>query len=281
MSVLNQEIIARTPYTQLIISKKSPLHTHTFFEFSICISGSMKNQINGTVYDIQKGTVVLLRPDDEHIFYSEKGHVSRDVYIEPRLLKSLCDCYAPDLYETLSTTPLSIFFKLSEYELQNFERKMGVFNNDKMRPEQLHASHIAAIAELLELWYQQQTRIEQDNIPNWLVSLTRQINTIDVASKNINEIIQLTNYAHGYICRQFKKYMGITLQDYVASVKFSFACALLFDPANSIELISSKLHYSSAANFIAAFRRKFGVTPAQWRKSQSHAIRMDTNVSTN
>ena len=268
MSVLNQEIIARTPYTQLIISKKSPLHTHTFFEFSICISGSTQNQINGTVYDIQEGTVVLLRPDDEHIFYSEKGHVSRDVYIEPKLFKSICDCFAPDLYETLSTKPLSIFFKLSEYELQNFERKMGVFNNNKMRPEQLHASHIAAISELLDLWYQQQTHIEQEDIPNWLTSLTRQINTIEIATKNINEIIQLTNYAHGYVCRQFKKHMGITLQDYVTSVKFSFACALLFDPANSIELISSKLNYSSAANFIAAFRRKFGVTPAQWRKNQ-------------
>ena len=83
---------------------------------------------------------------------------------------------------------------------------------------------------------------------------------------NVETIAEETNYSHGYVCREFKKHYGITLQEYVNSVKFSFACMLLASGSNNVEEIAAKLNYSSSANFIASFRHRFGVTPSQWRK---------------
>lgn len=268
MSIIDYPTISHAPYTQLIISKKSPLHSHTFFEFSICLDGHLNNVINDVPVDVTKGTIILFRPQDKHVFEALDKHVSRDVYCTPQLLKDVCDTLDPFLFDEICDHPLHVCFKISEYDLQLLERRMSMFNNaSQYSRSQLHAAHVAAISEIFNLWYQS-TMSEKQNLPAWIVSLTKQINTIEFATKEIKEIVAQTNYAHGYVCREFKKHIGITLQEYVSSVKFSFACALLTSESNSVEGIATKLNYSSAANFIASFRRRFGITPAQWRKIQ-------------
>ena len=267
MNILDLKEIIKTPYTRLIVAKKNTLHRHTFFEFSICISGTVTNHINGKDYNITTGTVVLLRPQDEHYFVSKDGHISRDIYIQAELLKSVCDCIDSTLYERISTQPLTVFFEMADHNLQRLENKLNLFNNaDSFSELQLRSAHINAVTELLYLW--QQSLLPQSNLPDWLITLTQQISNTSFIGKNIDEIIQSTHYSHGYVCREFKKYMGTTLQEYIASVKFSYAIALLESQENTVEQIAFKLNYSSASIFIAAFKRKYGVSPAQWRKNQ-------------
>lgn len=267
MNVFDFETISKNPYTRLVVSKKCLPHRHTFFEFSICISGQVKNCINGVDYEITKGTVVLLRPQDEHCFISTDGHISRDVYVSTELLKSVCDCIDPDLFQKIQDEPMAMFFKISDYDLQMLENKLNVFNGVRdLSLQQSRAAHINAVTELFTLW--QQSLRPQKKLPNWIISLTKQLNNAGFKKKSLDEIIQATHYSHGYVCREFKKYMGVTLQEYISSVKFSYAIALLQAQENTIEQIAFKLNYSSASIFIAAFKRKYGLSPAQWRKAQ-------------
>ena len=85
----------------------------------------------------------------------------------------------------------------------------------------------------------------------------------------IEEIIASTNYSHGYVCREFKRFMGKTLQDYLAETRFSYAISLLANNENSVAQVAEKLGYNATSNFIIAFRNKYGVTPAQWRKEKT------------
>jgi len=278
MHIIDYPTISHAPYTQLIVSKKSPLHSHTFFEFSICLEGHLNNVINGVPYDIKTGTIALLRPQDEHIFIAQDKHISRDIYCSPKLLESICNNFNENLFNKINNEPLLIFFNLSSHDLQRLERQMHIFNNPKsVAPQQLRAAHITIITEIFNLWYQQQATASLKEMPSWINTLIRKINTIDFATKEIKDIISETNYAHGYICREFKKHVGITLQDYVSSVKFAFACTLLASASNSVQEIAYRMNYSSTANFIAAFRRKFGVTPAQWRKQHYPSFNSNHN----
>lgn len=270
MHIIDYPTISHAPYTQLIVSKKSPLHSHTFFEFSICLEGRLNNIINGVPYDITTGTIALLRPQDEHVFIAQDKHISRDIYCTPKLMQAICNNFEEDLFDKINNNPLFVFFNLPSHDLQRLERQLNIFNNTKsVTPQQLHAAHITIITEIFNLWYQQQsaTSIPKE-MPSWINALLRKLNTIDFATKEIKDIISETNYAHGYVCREFKKHIGITLQEYVNSIKFAFACTLLASKSNSIQEIAYRMNYSSTANFIAAFRRRFGVTPAQWRKQR-------------
>ena len=268
-NVLNDAIIEHAPYTQLIISKTCPLHSHTFFEFSICLNGQYVNEINGNTYPIERGSILLLRPQDTHYFLCKDKHTSRDVYVHPHTLKNICDCIDPTLFEQFSNEPLSVCFRISDYDLQLLENKMNVFNNSKnVTPLFLKTSHASIIMDILTLWMQYKAEKHLPNLAPWLSSLIRQINTEEFLHKSIESIAEATNYSHGYVCREFKKHMGISLKEYVANVKFSYATTLLLSNDNSVSQIAEKLNDSSTSNFIIAFKRKYGVTPLQWRKEQ-------------
>lgn len=270
MNILDFNEIALSPYTKLIISKKSSLHKHTFFEFAICIDGELENTINGKTYHIEKGTIVLLRPEDSHIFHATKRHVSRDIYVSPQTMKAVCDVINENLYNTLNNKPLSVFFNISNYDLQSLENKLNFFNKNNDMPESiLRTAHLNVITDILNLWQQSKFSKLYLDCPNWISKLIIDINTESFITKSVDEIVASTNYSHGYVCREFKKYTGSTLNEYITTAKFSYALALLQDPQNSITSIAEKLNYSSTSNFIISFRNKFSLSPSQYRKQKT------------
>ena len=153
ISTLNEEIIKSNPYSRLIISKKSPLHRHTFFEFSICLSGNTQNVINGKTHEINKGRIILLRPQDVHQFFSETGHTSRDIYVTKDEMHRICNLISSDLFDTIDNTELLIDFTPSSYNLSFLESNLNYFNNLSDKSEQsLKIKHINCILNILDLW---------------------------------------------------------------------------------------------------------------------------------
>lgn len=270
MNILNETVIEKAPYTQLILSDTCPMHSHTFFEFSICLKGRYKNIVNGVTLDFERGTVLLLRPQDTHYFYCEREHMHRDIYVPAQTMRTVCDSIDPALFNRLSQAPLALFFRVSDYDLQLLENQMNLFNKAQGKDQLLlRTSHVSVVTGLLALW-QRYAAEKNYAIPvPWLDVLLRRINTDEYMCKSIEEIAESTNYSHGYVCRSFKKFMGISLKEYVEDVKFSYAASMLLNSENNISQIAKQLNYCSTSNFINAFKRKYGVTPLQWRKQQS------------
>lgn len=266
VSTLDTNVIETNPYSRLIISKKSPLHNHTFFEFSVCLSGNLVNVINGKNHAIEKGRIVLLRPTDTHYFYTQTEHTSRDVYVSVEKMKLVCDMISPDLYDKVLNNELLVNFTVSSYQLNLLETEMNYFNKLSEKPvETLVTRHIKTIFSLFDLWQQSLSQNTAD-IPDWISVLLPQLNTESFITKSIAEIIEYTNYSHGYVCREFKKHVGTTLQKYMNDLKLSYSLSLLYEKSLSIERIAEKLNYCEVPNYIIAFKKKFGVTPAKWRK---------------
>ena len=264
--LLDNRHIQKNPYSALIVSKTCPLHKHTFFEFSICISGTYKNYINGIWHEIKQGRIMLLRPEDTHYFLASTPHTARDIYISSENLKLICDSIDKDLYKKLLTQPLYVDFQVSNRQIQSLENKMNYFNYLKNKSTlSLDARRVNIIAEIFDLW-QQHKNTESTNLPGWLETLLQSIDSTSFLTKSVDEVVATTNYSHTYVCKQFKKYMNTTLRDYLNDVKFSYALSLIEHNHININQLSELLGYSAPSNFIIAFKNKFGVSPAQWRK---------------
>lgn len=265
-NVLKQDEIAKNPYSRIVISRTCTHHYHSFFEFTICTKGSYKNCINDEWHDIARGRVLLLRPQDRHYFVADGQHTFRDVYIPIPVMKSVCNSIDETLYQRIINTPLMIDFFVSDFQLQQIENKLNYFNNPTDKSElSLSIRHRNVITELLDLW-QQNVKQKLTDIPEWLSILITQLGTEKFLNKNIEELIASTNYSHGYVCREFKKYMGKTIQSYLNESRFSYSLSLLSSKA-TVAQVAEKLGYAATSNFIIAFKNKFGTTPAQWRKS--------------
>ncbi len=96
---------------------------------------------------------------------------------------------------------------------------------------------------------------------------------IDYIHENIDhtvtlaELAERVGYSESYVSRKFTAEMHVTISDYIAEIKLSRAKELLQDPTLSISEIAEQLHYSSASYFSAAFKKKIGVAPENWRSA--------------
>jgi AraC-like DNA-binding protein len=64
----------------------------------------------------------------------------------------------------------------------------------------------------------------------------------------------------------FREYNGTSLFDFSQGVRLDLAKALLADTSLFIQDIALECGYSDHANFTAAFRKRFGYTPQQYRE---------------
>lgn len=82
----------------------------------------------------------------------------------------------------------------------------------------------------------------------------------------VNEIADFLGNNSSYLCRSFKKDTGKTLSDYINEVKLEEAKRLLSSTKKSIVEISAMLGYSSQAYFTTLFKKRTGMTPAEFRE---------------
>jgi AraC-like DNA-binding protein len=65
----------------------------------------------------------------------------------------------------------------------------------------------------------------------------------------------------------FKEFYGVPVFTFLLNYKMELAKKLLLENQLNVNEIASHLGYSASSHFIAAFKRKFGITPKQFAKS--------------
>jgi AraC-like DNA-binding protein len=78
-----------------------------------------------------------------------------------------------------------------------------------------------------------------------------------------------SGYNFPYFSKLFKKKVGVNLSEYINSKKLERATKLLNDTTKSIEEIGYDVGFNHKSYFHRIFKRYYGVTPEEYRKSSS------------
>lgn len=103
----------------------------------------------------------------------------------------------------------------------------------------------------------------------------RQISFRSVILNNINHSYQLEDYAHltatslSTFKRKFKEQFGESAGRYFRKLKLFASKSLLKTSDKTIEDIANQVGYESGSHYIRAFKKEFGTTPEQFRKSNT------------
>ncbi len=95
---------------------------------------------------------------------------------------------------------------------------------------------------------------------------------VDCVEESLTEPLTLEmlagrlNYSPYYCTRQFHKYAGISLRNYIRLRKVSSAVIDLRDTCDRIIDIAVKYGFSSQEAFTRSFKKAYGMTPAEYRK---------------
>ena len=91
-----------------------------------------------------------------------------------------------------------------------------------------------------------------------------QRNYIDVTLDGLAEEFHLSR---PYLSKYIKDKAGETFQDVVRIERLKRAKTLLKDTGKSIETVAGEIGYENVEHFNRLFKKTYGITPAQYRKS--------------
>lgn len=97
------------------------------------------------------------------------------------------------------------------------------------------------------------------NLPNVMWQLRHQAPTVHTLSKMIS-------MSPKRLSSGFKTMFGVTPMEYHRQRCLDQACNLLLETNHTVEHIAFELGYATASNFVYAFRKRRGCTPAQYRR---------------
>lgn len=87
------------------------------------------------------------------------------------------------------------------------------------------------------------------------------------ANIGIQDIAQSCCISPQHLNKIFFKEMQVTPYAYLLNRRMILACNLLVSTDYNIEQVAQKIGYSSAYNFMNQFKKRFGMTPSEYRKS--------------
>jgi len=82
----------------------------------------------------------------------------------------------------------------------------------------------------------------------------------------VDELAAKLKVDRATIFRSFKKSYAVSPKDYIDSVRIEKACRLLKHSSSPIKEIAWLAGFSGHDYFSAVFRKKFGISPSEWRK---------------
>ncbi len=271
-----EETLPVTAFTMLR-EYPAPMHSHNFFEILIPIAGYAENIYKGKSQTLSPGDIFLLRPADEHEikFSSENTHIHRDIYISPDKMKKICSLLSPLIYDRISSASEPIHFNIDIDKLNLIKKQLNLFEQSGILDYE--SFHTCIVYEILAFYIESQLN-HYTTLPKWLQDLLTLLNNPDIMVLTITEIVAFTNYSRGYVCDEFKKYMGKSLGAYLTENRMNYSTTLLTNTDIPISQITTRLGYDSQNSFIRNFQEQFGVTPAVWRKRNRTKPSDDKNL---
>ena len=245
------------------------LHMHTFYEIFYILEGTIKHVVNGKCTLLEPGDVVFLRLFDVHKFdrAPDPDCKHRDIVIAPEQYEKSCNYINKDLLNQLkvSTTPPVVHLSLEE--LQVLEQRFTDFINMPNDRTDTKSSivNILLIELLGRLIYSKQP-ISPNKYPAWFEELLSRFNMNLYIKSGLNEILKDFNYNQSYICRTFKKYTGMSMSNYLCSVRLQYAALLLKATNKTITEIANDVGFASVSFFNTQFKKQLQITPKDYRK---------------
>lgn len=84
---------------------------------------------------------------------------------------------------------------------------------------------------------------------------------------SLDSVSAILNINSSYLSTQFKRCFGVNFVDYLTELRMNAAKELLMDPLHSTAEVASMVGYESANYFTRAFKKKVGMTPTDYRRS--------------
>ena len=247
-------------------------HCHPYYELSYIEHGSCRFFVEDAIYDLHDGDFLLIPP--------QLFHYTR--YLFGSCLR--CGVYfrAEDLSpELIARIPggIAFFSQLRIFQAPAASRRQISSLLERMAAEEQEFDELSPLMLRFEL---QELLLLSSRLCSLLSENIADIHTTDqqvlLAARFINEhfrqqisaadIAAASGFSPNYLSRKFREATGIGVHDYLVFIRLRNDAFELTSTDDSVTDIALRSGFSDSNYFKDAFKKKYGITPREYRKSR-------------
>ncbi len=251
-------------------------HSHALYEIVYLLNGSIKHFLNEQPFDLMAGDILFLRPEDKHCYLRDESNTTiahRDLFFRLDFFEEVCQFLGKDYLENYKKDPMPLKIHLPLDRLIALEKKVErYYKIPSIKEKKLYAKFF--LIELLGIRMESFTpsNIQNEKYPGWLNALLQRMHIVEYYKLGLPVILSFFNLERSYMCRTFKKYMHVTMTDYLNNLRLDYTASQLLLTPNSILNIAFESGFSSVAYFSRLFKKRFGCSPSEYRKKATPNI---------
>jgi AraC-like DNA-binding protein len=258
--------------------KNVALHHHDFYELYFLLSGEVDYLVEGKIYKLNPGDIVLLNTRELHQAVIRKGAEKYErivLWVDKAYLESmstehsnLAICYESPEKQTVISTDFDM-----RREVQSLLNKILAIEDFKGM-----GSDILSRAYLMELFVIINNILlrkdKRENINTIRSTLIDKV--IEYIEENLGGEVSIDNLSDTFfiskyhMSREFKKYTGITIHRYIILKRLIAAKELILQK-EAINEVYMKCGFGDYSNFFRAFKNEYGITPKQFYEIMKEA----------
>lgn len=286
-------------YTSRIVSSfhkfnARPLHRHSFFELIIVLKGSIMQKLEDRQYLYPEGTCCLI---NQNVFHIERYIGEAQVLfigLSVNFIKELLESHRTAYFQKEETAYDNSIFQFMDANIQErdgknyldflpaFQNRKNIEKLQKLSDVLIHSMMFpkfgstyiikGVICELFQyldtkqLYHISKVRLHSSSD---LLLFSRIGHLLEETDGRMSRsaLENALCYSGNYMNTIVNKYTGMSLHDYGLTFALKKAASLLADTGKSISAIEIQLGFTNRTHFYKIFRKKYGVTPGEYRKN--------------
>lgn len=261
----NLECLYRYVYSE---TETFNTHRHEFYEFFLILDGNAYHIINGTKTKLTKGSLVFIRPDDEHNYtgINSKPFMFLNISFSVETAKQIFDFLGdgfPSKQLLSSAMPPEVH--LNDYELKRFNNRLD--NIKIIDPNNFTELKTAMRTFLFDTFTRYFSSIEQshESMPLWLEQMCEKMKKGSNFTLGSEYFFTLSDKSREHISRSLKKYTGMTVTEYINSLRLNYIANMLHNSNHSISQIIFDSGFNNISWASECFKEKFDMTMREYR----------------
>ncbi len=243
----------------------STYHSHSYSEIMFVEKGEGEQQINGRHQVMEKGDLLVLRPNrDAHCVSSIDDDFSiMQIAVQEESINFIMDRYfhhSTRLWETKNADPT--VFKLNEKQQEWYK---SVFF-ELQRSERTLLKVEKFLLELIDILSDPHSYYPPGDESDWVQIILRQVVNPEVFSKGPKGLCDVVNKSQEHISRELRKRLGKTPSEIINEARIDYAKRELIFSEKEIFDIAMDCGFGSLSQFYNVFVTSVHISPGKYRK---------------
>ena len=243
------------------------MHSHSSYELYYLVKGEREYFIEDRFFKITAGDIVLIPGKILHRTAGEGG-LRYLVHFSPGFVEKF---FTNDMLETLLPNQ-AVVFRPENREGSQIQAILNVMLSEFVQAEKeripqnepLQAGYLFQLLFLLA--NSNNTYVPYDYADERITKIIQFINENFNHIDDIEEVAEQFFISKFYLCRFFKKKLGISLVSYLNKIKIMEACRMIQGGETNLTEIAIKCGFNSSSYFCKVFKQEKGISPTEYRK---------------